>query len=264
MEAKLTFLGTGGSMGVPIIGCSCEICSSSSPFNKRLRPSALLSIAGKTFLIDAGPDFRAQALGSGLRHLDGVLLTHSHFDHIGGIDDLRIFYLRQKHPLPCLLSKDTFEEIKFRCHYLLRAPEEGRSLPAQFDFCLLEEASGVVTFAGMRIRYFSYFQGGMRVTGYRLGNFAYVSDIRDYGQEVLDALRGVDMLVLSALRYVPSEVHLSLEEAIAFAREVGAKRTYLTHISHELDHEKVNKELPLDIRLGHDGLNFTFELNETL
>lgn len=255
---RLLFLGTGGSVGVPMIGCTCSVCTSSSPFNKRLRPSALLELGKKRLLIDVGPDFRSQALRYGVTRLDGVLLTHSHFDHIAGIDDLRVFYFLQKKALPCLVSKETFQELKIRYHYLMRPLEKGKTICAQLDFQFLENDFGSIEFCSEHLEYVSYFQAGMKVTGYKIGDLAYISDIREYDTKVIDAISGVKTLILSALRYTSSDVHFNIDEAIDFARRVKAERTFLTHISHELDYELTNQKLPEDIRLSFDGLELEF------
>jgi phosphoribosyl 1,2-cyclic phosphate phosphodiesterase len=255
---RFLFLGTGGSLGIPVVGCTCAVCLSPSPCNKRLRPSGLLTVAGKTLLLDAGPDFRAQALKYGVARLDGVLLTHSHFDHIGGFDDLRVFYFAQRRLLPCLLSEDTFDELKIRYHYMMHPGESEAAVCAHFQFHLLKGEFGAVDFEGIKLRYFTYRQGGMQVNGFRVGEFAYVSDIRDYDEEVIQALRGVQTLVLSALRYTPSEVHFSIHEAIAFAKKVGSAHTWFTHIAHDLDHDLTTADLPPGFALGRDGMELTF------
>jgi phosphoribosyl 1,2-cyclic phosphate phosphodiesterase len=259
MKSTFLFLGTGASSGVPIIGCSCPVCSSPSSANKRLRSSGLLKVGNKQFLIDAGPDLRRQALRISLDRLDGLLLTHTHFDHIAGLDDLRIFYFLHKRPLPTLLSNDTFEELKVRYHYLMRPMEKGGSVCAQLQFEVLNQDFGAIEWEGVSIAYFNYWQLGMKVTGYRVGDAAYVSDIRNYSEAVIEALSGVNTLIVSALRHEPSPMHLSVDEAIAFARKVGARHTWLTHISHDIDHEKTDASLPPDIRLGYDGLEIPFE-----
>jgi len=260
MQAKFTFLGTGGSAGVPMIACECEVCKSLSPYNQRLRSAGLIQISNKNFIIDVGPDFRAQALKQPIKHLNGVLLTHSHADHIGGIDDLRAYYFLEKKKLPCVLSQETFEEVKMRFHYMLQPVASGKSLSAQLDFQILEGDFGDVELDGVRFSYFSYFQAGMKVTGYRIGNFAYVSDIREYSEKVVEALKGVDILVLSALRHVPSKMHFSIEEAIAFSHKVSAKKTYLTHIRHDLEYAATNALLPPDVRMSYDGLELAIEV----
>ncbi|MEN9344133.1 MAG: hypothetical protein RLZZ453_920 [Chlamydiota bacterium] len=254
MKGKLLFLGTGGSAGVPMIGCCCEVCQSSFLHNQRWRSSALLKVDNKQILIDAGPDFRAQALKFGISHLDAVLLTHAHADHIGGMDDLRSFYFVTRKKLPCFLSEDTLREVRLRFHYFFKEIQPQKSVAAQVDFFPFPADAGECSVEGIPIHYFSYFQTGMRVTGFRIGSFAYVSDIREYGASVIHALEGVKVLVLSALRHTASPLHFNVEEAIAFARRVGAGKTYLTHISHELDHEATNSLLPNDIRMGYDGL----------
>ena len=260
MHGRFLFLGTGGSAGVPMIGCECEVCRSSSSYNKRLRPAGLIRIKEKNFLIDVGPDFRAQALHYKINHLTGILLTHAHSDHIAGIDDLRPYYFLHKTKIPCVLSQETFDEVKLRYHYLLKPIAAGKSFSAQIDFLVLPEDFGSFELDGVRFQYFSYFQNEMKVTGFRVGNFAYVSDIRQYSEAVVEMLQGVDILVLSALRHVPTAMHFSIEEAIAFARRVSASKTYLTHIAHDLEYAETNAILPPDVRMSYDGLEIPIEI----
>lgn len=258
MYAQFLFLGTGGSLGVPVVSCNCRVCRSISPLNKRFRPSGLLTIGNKRFLIDVGPDFREQAIKFGIHHLDGVLITHTHYDHIGGLDDLRVFHMLHKKQLSCLSSKETFDEIHQRFHYLFK--KRGGESCLQLNFELLENDFGHVEFEGVDIHYLTYFQAGMKVTGYRIGSFAYISDIHKYDARVLEELKGVEILVLSALRPTTSEVHFSLDEAIEFSRKVGAVRTFFTHIAHEIDHEETNSKLPPGITLSNDGLEIGFDV----
>jgi phosphoribosyl 1,2-cyclic phosphate phosphodiesterase len=262
MKTKGSFLfyGTGGSTGIPVIGCDCAVCRSDSPCNKRLRPSGLLTVGDRRLLIDCGPDFREQALRYDLSHLDGVILTHTHYDHIGGIDELRIFFFRYEEPLSCLLSKSSLKELQSRLHYMFAKRSHGNNIPVQLDFQLLSEARGVMEFRDIPLSYVTYRQGGMLVNGYRFGNFAYITDISDYPESIFDDLSGCETLVVSALRHSPSHVHFTLDEAVAFARRVGAKRTWFNHISHELDHEETNEQLPPDVQLAYDGLTIEFEL----
>lgn len=264
MQGSLLFLGTGGSMGVPVIGCTCPVCTSSDSHNRRLRPSALIKVKDKQFLIDPNPDFREQALRTKLSHLNGVLITHHHADHVGGIDDLRVFYFIQQKRIPCYLSDEALEDIKLRFHYIFRPLDEKASISAQLDFHVLKDPAGSFSCEGIDFRYFTYFQPKTKVTGYRVGNLAYVSDIRTYDESIFKELEGVETLVISALRWTPSVMHFSVEEAIAFSRKVGAERTYFTHIAHELDHQETNAQLPPDIRLSYDGLEIPFQLADDI
>ncbi len=262
MKGQLLFLGTGGSSGVPIIGCHCKVCSSPLSVNQRLRSSALLRVDEKQILVDAGPDFRFQALEHRIEQLDGVILTHAHFDHIGGLDDLRIFFLRQSKPLPCLLSLQTYEEIAMRYSYLFRPQLSEESIKVQFDFHLLKEDFGLYNFLGLRFICVSYFQAGVKVLGFRLGDLAYISDIREFSPRVIEELYGVDQLVVSALRKNPSYMHFNLEEAVDFSQQVGARQTWITHISHELEHISTSRELPSNVALAYDGLTIDFNIAE--
>lgn len=259
MKGEFTFLGTGASAGVPVIGCTCKVCASPSPFNKRFRTSALLTLENKNILVDAGPDFRMQALKIGIEHLEGLIITHTHFDHIAGIDELRIFTFKK--PIPCLLSKESLEELNIRYHYLFKDKLDNDSYVVKMDFQPLEGERGEVNFAGILFKYFSYLQGSMLVNGFRIGNFAYVTDIQKYPESIFDDLEGVEILVLSALRGGHSYIHFNLEEAVAFSKRVKATKTYLTHISHELDYEETNKKLPSEVRLGYDGLKISFNMD---
>jgi phosphoribosyl 1,2-cyclic phosphate phosphodiesterase len=217
-------------------------------------------VGTKSLLIDVGPDFRQQALRAKISHLDGLLLTHTHYDHIAGIDDFRALNFFQNTPIPCLLSKESFAELETRYHYLFKAHVEGQSHAAKIDCRILADVTGVVEFAGLQIGYTTYWQGDMKVNGFRIGDFAYISDIRTYGEEIFSFLDGVQYLVVSALRIEPSHVHFSLEEAASFAHKVKAKKTWLTHLSHHVDYETASQILPADVRPGFDGFEFTFEV----
>lgn len=258
LTGKLLFLGTGGSMGIPVVGCECAVCHSDNPLNNRLRPSALLKIGGKNFLIDAGPDLRGQALKYPFKTCDGLLLTHAHNDHIAGLDELRVFYMYQKQSIPLLLSADTHRDVAQRFGYIFEQDLRVAGLIPRFKVCLLPEENGKVNFEGLDITYVTYEQAGMRVNGYRIGDLAYISDIRHYSDAIFEHLSGVRTLILTALRFTPSTMHLTVDEAIAFAERVGAKNTWLTHIAHDLDHEKTNAYLPSHIRLAYDGLEIPF------
>lgn len=264
VAAILQFLGTGGSMGIPVVGCSCSVCRSSHSKNYRLRPSALLKVGKQNILIDAGPDFRYQALRWGVDRLDGVIFTHAHHDHTAAVDELRVYTLRSASFLPCLLSKKTLFDLKRRFYYIF---EEAKGLPkltTHFAPICLPSLSGEVDFLGLKIRYVSYEQAGMQVNGFRFGNLAYLTDIKRYDETIFQMLDGVEHLIVGALRYTDSEQHFSVDQAIAFAKKSGAEKTWLTHIAHELDHDRVNAYLPLNMRMSYDGLELHFEAERSL
>jgi len=257
MKGKLIFLGTGGSVGVPLLGCACEVCRSTDPLNKRLRPSALLRVNQRQFLIDAGPDFRQQALRTGITKLDGLLLTHAHHDHTAGLDDLRPLYYHSRTPLPVLLSHATAEDVRMRFYYLFAS--ENKISISHFNFQLLADQSGLTLFQDLPIEYVTFKQGGMLVNGFRIGDLAYLSDIRDFQPSIFNELKGVKYLVISALRYTQSPLHLSVDEAIDFANELNVEKAWITHVSHDLEHHQTNAYLPPHIRLAYDGLEIDFD-----
>lgn len=256
MKGQLLFLGTGASVGVPIIGCTCPVCTSTSALNKRLRSSVLIQLNRKQYLIDAGPDLRQQALTYQIKTLDGVLITHAHHDHTAGMDDLRPFSFNTKKPLPILLSKETAADIQSRYYYLFPAnPQHSR-----LQLNILPAQEGDILFEGIPIHYMTYEQAGMKVNGFRFGNLAYLSDIRSFSPSIFEQLVGVDILVISALRYASSELHFSVEEAVQFITQAQAKSAWLTHISHELEHHQTNASLSPHIKLAYDGLKIDFEV----
>lgn len=257
-EAQLLFLGTGGSMGIPVIGCHCDVCLSDSPYNRRLRTSALLMVKGQHILIDAGPDFRIQALKHEINRLDGVLFTHTHYDHTAGIDELRVYYMHHQSMIPCLLSEITAHELTRRFHYLFTNQTSVNQLTTKIVLHTLEGEKGSVIFLGMKVGYVTFEQAGMLVNGFRFGNLGYISDIKNYPETIFDDLDGVETLVLSALRFQPSPLHFTIDEAVVFAQRLGIKKTWLTHIAHEVDHEATNVDLPSNIQLAYDGLSIPF------
>lgn len=240
-------------MGVPVIGCRCSVCLSSSPKDRRLRSSGLLTIHRKKILFDCGPDFRQQALLAGIGDIDGVVITHAHYDHIAGVDELRAYSMKREAPIPCLLSQESADDLTTRFDYLFQK-RETESFVAKMELQVLPAERGELFFEGVKFRYFTYKQAKMAVNGFRVENFAYVTDISTYPPTIYDELEGVDELVLSALRFTPSPLHFTVDQAVDFAHKVGAKRCWLTHIAHDLQHERTNAYLPPNVRMAYDGL----------
>lgn len=247
---RLTFLGTGGSFGVPMLGCACAVCTSTNLRNKRLRTSVLLELRGRNLLIDASTDLRTQGLKHGVDRLDAVLFTHDHADHTLGLDDLRAYNLRSRGKLPCYGDAQTLESLRRRFEYIFSSTPALGSRP-RLELC---EVDAQLDLWGQRIVPLEVFHGTQAITGYRIGPLAYITDASDLPDETIAAVRGARVLVLNALRHEPHPLHFSLEQAVEMAGRIRAERTYLIHLGHELEHEATNRLLPANIQLAYDGL----------
>ncbi len=244
----LHFLGTGTSMGVPVIGCDCPICTSSDPRHHRLRTSALVRSHGLHILIDVGPDFRMQALRANLRRIDAVLLTHAHFDHVAGIDDLRPFCMRQG-ALPIYGSTQTLADVRQRFAYAFEDTSQGSSRPS----LTLHAVDGPFQIGSLTVLPLSIPHGTWTITAYRIGPLGYVTDASAIPPTAIAALRGVQVLVLNALRAEPHPTHLSIAEAGEVAQMIGAPRTFLVHMTHTVDY-RADYGLPPGVTFAYDGL----------
>jgi phosphoribosyl 1,2-cyclic phosphate phosphodiesterase len=245
MKDKLQLLGTGGSIGVPMLGCKCMVCSSSNPNNKRLRSQAVIRIKEKNILIDVGPDIRFQCLKYGIERVDAIFISHYHDDHIGGLNDMMGFYFhRNRVPIPVYLSENTFQVIQSRFGYLLE----------RFEFILINDHQGKFSLFGKEFHFFAYEQGSVPVLGFRYKNAAYITDIKTYDQKIFSFLEGVENLVLSALNGKGSHMHFSIEEAELFAKKAKIQSTYLIHLNHEVEYTDTMKQLQNGVSLATDGM----------
>jgi phosphoribosyl 1,2-cyclic phosphate phosphodiesterase len=252
---RLTFLGTGTSFGVPQIGCDCAVCRSTDPRDKRTRSGAILEAFGSTILIDTPPELRLQLIAGGFTSVDAVVYTHEHADHINGIDDLRIFSVRRRDPLPIYGPEETLERLRSSFNYIFDdavRPYEGTSKPS---LRLYEtQPDRPMTVAGVEMLPLAFQHGHLRVFGYRFGSLAYITDVKSIPPAERERLRGLDVLILNALWWRPHPTHLSITEAVETARALGARRTYLTHLTHETGHADLEKKLPQGIFPAYDGL----------
>jgi phosphoribosyl 1,2-cyclic phosphate phosphodiesterase len=238
-------------MGVPVIGCGCAVCTSPNPRNKRLRTSALLEASGLNMLFDAGPDLRQQALAVGLRRVDGVLLTHAHADHIAGLDDLRPLNFAQRAAIPLYGISSTLKLVRKHFDYAFAETSDGSTRPA---LELIEVgASSAFRVGALTIVPFEVFHGTWTITGFRVGGLGYVTDASTIPAASRAYLRGLDLLVLNALRLTPHPTHFSLEQALEQIDELKPRRALLVHMTHDLDHEAINAMLPAHVRLAYDG-----------
>lgn len=253
---KITFLGTGTSQGVPVIGCKCEVCKSTDSKDKRLRTSAMVEVEDKRFIIDAGPDFRYQMLRAGISKIDALLLTHEHKDHTGGIDDVRAFNFVDYpiiHTIHIYSNSSTIEAIRRDFHYAF-ATDKYRGVPEIRTHIITEQESFFVE--GIEITpIVGQHSERFRSVGYRIGNLAYLTDMNYIAPEELAKLRGVEVLVINALRWETHSSHFSVKEAIKIIDSVAPKRAYLTHMSHRIGlHSELEHRLPKGVMAAYDGL----------
>jgi len=248
-------MGSGTSMGVPTIGCPCFVCVSDNPRNKRTRPSLLVGIGEKNFLIDTATDFREQAIREKLKRVDAVLYTHAHADHILGLDDLRPFNFFQKIHIPCFGNETTMNYICKMFSYVFSNPQPGGSIPRIEPRTI----SGRFQFQDVTIQPLPVLHGEILVNGYRIGNLSYITDCSEVPDATYRLLEGTSVLILGVLRYEPHQTHLNVDKALEIIRRVRPDQTYFTHLSHDFDHDRTNSELPDGVSLSYDGMSFEMD-----
>jgi phosphoribosyl 1,2-cyclic phosphate phosphodiesterase len=245
---KITFLGTGTSVGVPSVGCECDTCLSDDPHDKRLRTSVLVEHQGQNILIDASTDFRQQALRIGLKHLAAILITHSHADHCFGLDDTRPITFRDG-AIPVYASDLTWQGLRRIFSYVFEPagyPGVPRIVPhsIESDFSV----------AGLNVEPLTVIHGQLPVTAFRIDRFAYVTDCNLIPDETCARLRGLDLLVIDALRFKKHPTHMSLEQSLGYIQRLEPRRALLTHISHDIKHAETSEHLPENVEIAYDGL----------
>ena len=255
---EIIILGSGTSTGIPVVGCDCPVCRSTDPRNQRTRCSALLSYGAHNILIDTSTDLRWQALREDIRHIDAVLYTHSHADHLHGIDDLRGFNLRSKDPIPLYGSTRTLERVRDNFSYIFDDIENPGYVP-RLTLFPIEDSFQLF---GLPITPIPLFHGRMQSFGYRCGPFAYLTDCNEIPETSLSLLDGLELLVLDGLRFKPHTTHFNIAQAVEIAKRIGARKTLLTHLSHEVDHPRHNPQLPDSIEFAYDGQRLSFALQE--
>jgi phosphoribosyl 1,2-cyclic phosphate phosphodiesterase len=270
---RVTVLGSGTSHGVPAIGCDCEVCRSEDPRDRRTRPSILIEIvpgpqdppwrresafagAVRAILVDTSTDLRMQALANDVRRVDAILFTHTHADHVFGLDDVRRFNQIQKTSIPCFADAETLANLRRMFAYIFEPPKQkGGGLPRLSLFRI----AGSFSLGGVDIVPVPLFHGVLPVLGFRIGSFAYLTDCNRIPDASLTLLEGVRTLIIDALRHRPHSTHFSVGEATDIAARIGAERTYFTHICHDLGHAATNASLPAGVELAYDGLVLEME-----
>jgi phosphoribosyl 1,2-cyclic phosphate phosphodiesterase len=247
----ITFLGTGTSQGVPVIACDCEVCTSDDPRDARLRTSILIEGKEKVIVIDSGPDFRYQMLRANVQRLDAIVFTHEHKDHIAGLDDIRAFNYKQQAPIDVYADERVQEALKREFHYIFDDYKYPGIPQLNLHTIGLEPFTiGKIKFIPIEVMHFK-----LPVLGFRINDFTYITDAKSVSDEEREKIKGSKILVINALQKQYHISHFTLDEAIAFAEEMGAEKTYFTHISHRLGtHQAVSAMLPPNIALAYDGL----------
>lgn len=249
---RVTFLGTGTSSGIPVLGCCCPVCSSEDPRNRRLRVSLLFEWNGATIVVDTGPDFRYQMLRARVQRLDAVLFTHTHADHLLGLDDIRIYCFRAGRRIPIFGERLALDRIFRVFDYAFAEKYEGGGVP-HLELREIRVGEPFLLF-GRSVLPLRVWHGSTPVVAYRIGSFAHATDCSEIPPATMDLLTGLDVLVLDALRPRPHSTHFSIAEAVAVAEKLQPKRTYFVHMTHDVDHATINAQLPAGMELAYDGL----------
>lgn len=249
---KTTILGTGTSQGIPVIGCHCRVCQSRNQLDKRLRTSILVETASTAITVDTGPDFRQQMLTNEVDKLDGALMTHEHNDHVAGLDDIRPFNFMSGKDFPVYGLPRVLKDIEERFPYIFAT----KKYPGAPSVDLIPAKPWEEIIIGdLSVRVLPVQHGNLDILGYSFGNLIYLTDVKYLDEQVIDIVKGVDVLVINALHHKSHHSHLNLKEALKMIDQIRPAQTYLTHLSHSMGlHEEINKTLPLNVKLAYDGL----------
>jgi len=248
---RITVLGSGTSHGIPSVGCHCDVCASADPRDTRSRCSVAIHWQDKTLLVDTPPELRQQVIRSQIRQVDALLFTHAHADHIFGLDDVRRFNEMQGGEMPVFARPDVLEELQRAFRYVFITTQVGGGKP---QLALQPLEGDRLEWEGLTIETIPVFHGNYPITAFRVGDFAYVTDTSRIPEESLERLRGLDTLILDALRWEPHPTHFNIEEALAVVEELRPRRTFFTHLAHTVSHAETERRLPESVRLAYDGL----------
>lgn len=253
---KITILGCGNSLGVPVIGCECAVCTSDNPKNKRLRVSVFIEINGMNIVIDTSPDFRQQILLNNIKKIDAVLYTHDHADHTHGLDDLRQFNILQGDVIPIYSNAEIISSLqkRFAYSFLPRPMEDQMFRPSLVSHILPDTQNHEFMIGDTKIIAFKQQHGKSHTLGYRIGDFAYSTDVNILSDTAFETLAGVKCWVVDCLRYTPSYSHSHLENTLEWVKRVKPQQAILTHMAHEFDYDKLSSELPTGVFVGYDGM----------
>lgn len=251
---QLTMLGVGSSAGTPVVCCNCATCLSDNPRNKRTRCSSLITLdSGENILIDTGPDLRNQSLRENIKRVDAVLYTHTHADHLHGIDDLRAFCVIQRSQIPLYAKEDAVLHIKQKFGYTLRDPSDFWEMPV----LRAETIDAPFELFGTTVTPIPVMHGRSQIFGYRIGNIAYMTDVSEIPESSFPLLEGLDIVLLDCLREKSHPTHINIEQSISYISRIRAKQSYLIHMTHELEYASLSKKLPKDVFVGFDGLKLS-------
>lgn len=256
MRASLTFLGTGTSVGIPMLACECPACTSPDPRDTRFRSSVLVEWDDHVLVIDTTPEFRLQLLRENIKHLDAILFTHNHADHVSGLDDIRPFCFHHG-PIPLYGSPQTMDWIRKRFDYIWEAIQQGGGLPR----VTLHPVESPFDVLGLSVTPLPVMHGKLPIYGYRIGDCAYISDVSAIPESTVPLLENLGTLILDAVRYTRHDTHFHVDEAIAIAQQIGAKQTWLTHMNHEIKHAELLGECPPGVAPAYDGLRIEINLD---